>query len=86
MENIYFIILSIVIIIYILISVRKNKLSIKTSFLWIMASIHWRYKNMGLPDMFTVIYTDEMINKWLGVKSQPSEEKKNDYSEVKNND
>ena len=41
---------------------------------------------MGLPDMFTVIYTDEMINKWLGVKSQPSEEKKNDYSEVKNND
>lgn len=41
---------------------------------------------MGLPDMFTVIYTDEMINNWLGIKSQPNEEKKNDNSEVKKYD
>ena len=23
---------------------------------------------MGLPDIFTVKYTDEMINEWLGIK------------------
>ena len=39
MKNFYFIILAIIIIIYILISVRKNNLSIRTSFLWILASI-----------------------------------------------
>lgn len=36
MKNIYFIILSILIIIYIIYSVRKNKLSIKTSFGWVI--------------------------------------------------
>ena len=38
MKNVYFIILSIVVIAYILESVRRNKLSIKTSFRWIIAS------------------------------------------------
>ena len=39
MKNIYFIIISILIIIYILYSIRKNTISIKTSFGWIIASI-----------------------------------------------
>lgn len=39
MKNYYFIILSIVIIIYIFYSIRKNKLSVKTSFGWIMFCI-----------------------------------------------
>ena len=39
MNNIYFIILSIIIIIYIIYSVRKGHLSIKTSFSWILMSI-----------------------------------------------
>lgn len=39
MKNIYFIILSVFILIYIIGSVRKNKLSVKTSFGWVVASI-----------------------------------------------
>lgn len=39
MKNIYFIILSIVVMIYITYSVRKEKLSIKTSFGWFVACI-----------------------------------------------
>lgn len=39
MNNMYFIILSIVIIIYIIHSVRKGHLGIKTSFVWILMSI-----------------------------------------------
>ena len=39
MKNIYFIILSMVVIIYILYSVRKGNLSIKTSFEWILAAV-----------------------------------------------
>lgn len=38
MNNVYFIILSILIIIYIITAVRRDKLSVKTSFGWIMAS------------------------------------------------
>ena len=39
MKNYYFIILSVLILIYIIGSVRKNKLSVKTSFGWVIASI-----------------------------------------------
>ena len=39
MKNEYFIILSILIIVYMIYSVRKNKLSIKTSFGWVMISL-----------------------------------------------
>lgn len=39
MKNYYFIILSVIIIIYIISSVRKNKLSVNTSFLWIVSSL-----------------------------------------------
>lgn len=37
MKNIYFIILSILVIVYIISSVRRNKLSVKTSFGWVVA-------------------------------------------------
>lgn len=39
MKNYYFIILAILIIFYIIHSVRKNKLSVITSFGWVMASM-----------------------------------------------
>lgn len=39
MKNIYFIILSVLVIIYIFYSIRKGKLSIKTSFGWFVASV-----------------------------------------------
>ena len=39
MKNIYFIILAVLIVIYMLSSIRKNKLSIKTSFGWIMGAV-----------------------------------------------
>ena len=39
MKNVYFIILAILVIIYIIGSVRKNQLSIKTSFGWVIASL-----------------------------------------------
>ena len=39
MKNIYFIILSIIVILYMIISIRKNKLSVKESFGWIIFSI-----------------------------------------------
>ncbi len=39
MKNIYFIILAVLIVIYMLSSIRKNKLSIKTSFGWIMGAL-----------------------------------------------
>ena len=39
MKNIYFIILSVLVIIYMFYSIRKDKLSIKTSFGWFIISI-----------------------------------------------
>lgn len=39
MKNIYFIILSIVVILYMIVSIRKNRLSVKESFGWIIFSI-----------------------------------------------
>ena len=39
MKNIYFVILALIIVAYFIISIRKNKLSIKTSFGWIVGAI-----------------------------------------------
>lgn len=39
MKNIYFIVLSIIVILYMIFSIRKNKLSVKESFMWILFSI-----------------------------------------------
>ena len=39
MNNIYFIIFSILIILYMIISIRKNKLSVTNSFIWIIFCI-----------------------------------------------
>lgn len=39
MKNIYFIVLAILIVFYIVSSIRKNKLSVKTSFGWIIGAV-----------------------------------------------
>ncbi len=39
MKNIYFVILALVILVYMIQSIRKNSLSVKTSFWWIIGSI-----------------------------------------------
>lgn len=39
MKNVYFVIAAILIIIYIIISIRKNKLSVANSFIWIVFCI-----------------------------------------------
>lgn len=36
MKNLYFIIFSVLIIVYILLSIRKNKLSVSNSFIWVI--------------------------------------------------
>ena len=70
MKNIYFIIVSIFIILYIFISIRKNKLSISNSFMWVMfclimlllsifpKSLDWLAKLIGIdypPALFLTI-------------------------------
>lgn len=39
MKNIYFVILALAILVYMIQSIRKNRLSVKTSFWWIIGSI-----------------------------------------------
>lgn len=65
MKNIYFIIISILVIFYIIISVRKNKLSVKTSFGWIMASFA-----MLLLSIFP--YSIDWLAKILGINYGPA--------------
>lgn len=70
MKNIYFIILSLVVIAYIIVSIRRNKLSVKTSFGWIMfcivmlilsiwpKSLDWLAKALGItypPALFLTL-------------------------------
>ena len=65
MNNVYFIILSVIIIIYIIHSVRKGHLSIKTSFVWILASII-----MLLLSIFP--YSIDYIASFLGIDYPPT--------------
>lgn len=65
MKNIYFIVLSILVIIYIIASVRKNKLSVKTSFGWVMASLA-----MLLLSIFP--YSFDWLAKFLGISYGPT--------------
>ena len=65
MKNEYFIILSILIIFYIILSVRKNKLSVKTSFGWIIASL-----TILLLSVFP--YSIDWLAKVLGINYGPS--------------
>lgn len=65
MKNIYFIILSIFVMLYIVREIRKKKLSIKESFWWIMASIV-----MVVLSIFP--YSIDWIAKFLGVDYPPS--------------
>lgn len=65
MKNIYFIILSILVIIYIVASVRHGKLSVKTSFGWVAASIV-----MLLLSIFP--YSMDWFAKLLGINYPPA--------------
>lgn len=65
MKNFYFIILSVLILIYIISSVRKNKLSVKTSFGWVIASIV-----MLLLSIFP--YSIDWLAKFFGITYGPS--------------
>ena len=65
MKNIYFIILSILIIIYIIYSVRKNNMSIKNSFGWMTASFV-----MLILSIFP--YSLDWLAKFLGISYAPT--------------
>ena len=65
MNNMYFIILSVVIIIYIIHSVRKGQLGIKTSFVWILMSII-----MLLLSIFP--YSIDWFADFLGIEYAPA--------------
>ena len=65
MNNIYFIVLSILIIIYTIHLVRKGHLSIKTSFVWILASII-----MLLLSIFP--YSIDWLAKLLNIEYPPA--------------
>lgn len=65
MNNVYFIILSVIIIIYIIHSVRKGHLSIKASFVWILASIV-----MLLLSIFP--YSIDWLARSLGIEYPPT--------------
>ena len=70
MKNIFFILTSIIIILYMIISIRKNKLSVSNSFIWIMfcigllflsifpKSLDWLAETVGInypPTLFLTI-------------------------------
>ena len=65
MKNYYFIILAILIIFYIIHSVRKNKLSVITSFGWVMAS-------MAMLLLAIFPYSIDWLASFLGVSYGPS--------------
>ena len=65
MNNVYFIVLSSLIIIYIIYSVRKGNLNIKTSFFWILASIV-----MLILSIFP--YSIDTVAKWFGIDYPPA--------------
>lgn len=65
MKNYYFIVLAFLIIFYIIHSVRKNKLSVVTSFGWIMASLA-----MVILAIFP--YSIDWLAKFLGISYGPS--------------
>lgn len=65
MKNIYFIVLSLLVLFYIIYSVRKNKLSVKTSFGWVVASIA-----MLLLSIFP--YSIDWFAKLIGISYGPA--------------
>lgn len=65
MKNIYFIILAMLIVIYIISSIRSNKLSIKTSFGWIVGAIAM---------MFLAIWPKSLdwLSEMIGIEYPPA--------------
>ena len=65
MNNVYFIVLSVIIILYTIHLVRKGHLNIKTSFFWILASIF-----MLLLSIFP--YSIDWLARLLGIEYPPA--------------
>jgi len=67
MKNIYFIIISVLVILYILYSIRKGHLSVKASFCWIMASFAmlilsiFPYSIDWIADQLNVAYAPTLL-------------------------
>lgn len=65
MKNIYFIIISVLFLIYVTIEIKKKKLSIKESFWWVIASLI-----MLILSIFP--YSIDYVAKWLNISYPPS--------------
>lgn len=65
MKNIYFIIISLIVLLYVVTNVKKKKFSIKESFYWVLAAII-----MLILAIFP--YSIDIIAKWLNVTYPPS--------------
>lgn len=65
MKNIYFIILSVFVLLYVIFNVKKKKFSIKESFYWVLAAIV-----MLILSIFP--YSIDAVAKWLNVVYPPS--------------
>lgn len=65
MKNIYFIVLAILIVFYIISSIRKNKLSVKTSFGWIIGA---------MAMLFLAIWPKSLdwLSKIIGIEYPPA--------------
>lgn len=65
MKNIYFIIPSVFVLLYVILNVKKKKFSIKESFYWVLAAIV-----MLILSIFP--YSIDVVAKWLNVTYPPS--------------
>lgn len=65
MKNIYFVIVSLMVGLYILYSIRKNNISIKTSFTWIIISIGMLFLSIFPKSL-------DFISTFLGISYAPT--------------
>ena len=67
MNNIYFIIIAVILMIYIVHTVRKNKLSVKASFWWLIGSVIilllsiFPYSINWLAEIFGIVYPPALL-------------------------
>ena len=67
MNNIYFIIIAVILMIYIVHTVRKNKLSVKASFWWLIGSVIilllsiFPYSINWLAEIFGIVYPPTLL-------------------------
>lgn len=67
MNNIYFVIIAVILMIYIVHTVRKNKLSVKASFWWLIGSVIilllsiFPYSINWLAEIFGIVYPPALL-------------------------